>query len=227
MKELFNSSELYVSYPKTNDPIELSTFSTRDSNTRTVSLLTSWCLQAGLIEPVNLPNEQNTLAHLFYRDIVNAKRLTIREFKVTPFVKEYFSSNPYVSNTLSYPNLNKNVGSLSEHIRNVTQEYNSIILNRRFAIIYMINSFNEKISFNKFVKLFEKYYAFFFLPSSDVRNILQSELSICSLAGLLLNIDFANGDIIIKNLSNVNNDILSTGAPVEIVELANKMVTEL
>src|SRR5690554_2130603 len=72
MKELFNSSELYVSYPKTNDPIELSTFSTRDSNTRTVSLLTSWCLQAGLIEPVNLPNEQNTLAHLFYRDIVNA-----------------------------------------------------------------------------------------------------------------------------------------------------------
>ena len=86
----------------------------KDSNTRTVSLLTSWCIQAGLIEPENNRNENESLPHIFYRDYINAKRLTIRKFILTSFAKEYLEGDPYIENPLSYNNLNKNVGSLRE-----------------------------------------------------------------------------------------------------------------
>ena len=227
----FNSSKLYVSYPMTNDPIELSTFSTKDSNTRTVSLLTSWCLQAGLIEPIKKENKNNELPHLFYRDIVNGKRLTIRKFKVTSYVKDYFLKQPYIENPLSYANLNKNVGSLrernSEDIRNITQQYNSIILNRRFAIVYILNNIKNVITFKELTLLFKKYYDNFFLPNSNIEDILQSEMSICQLSGLLLSYKVENENLYIDRCSSINNEVISFEAPSEIIELVVKMVEEL
>jgi len=229
--ENFNSSRLYVSYPITDDPIELSTFSTKDSNTRTVSLLTSWCIQAGLIEPENNRNENESLPHIFYRDYINAKRLTIRKFILTSFAKEYLEGDPYIENPLSYNNLNKNVGSLrernSESIRNTTQQYNSIILNRRFAIIYILNNNDKEISFDDLISLFNKYYEDFFLPNSKVEEILQSELAICLLTGLLLKYKEVNNKLYIQRCSKVNNEALMFEAPSEIIELAEKMVKEL
>ncbi len=229
--ESFNSSKLYVSYPITNDPIELSTSSTKDSNTRTVSLLTSWCIQAGLIEPKNNRNQNEVLPHIYYRDTINAKRLTIRKFKLTSFAKEYLGRVPYVENPLSYINLNKNVGSLrernSEDIRNVTQQYNSIILNRRFAIIYILNNSDGEVPFDNLISLFNKYYKEFFLPNSKVEEILQSELAICLLAGLLLKYKEVNNRLYIERCSKVNNEVLMFEAPSKIIKLSEKMVEEL
>lgn len=229
--ETFDSSKIYASYPSSNDPINLSTSSTSDSNTRTVSLLTSWCLQAGLIEPSASPNKDGISPHIFYRNIINAARLTIRNFRVTTFAHEYLSSSPYVINPLSYPNLNKNVGSLrernSQHIRNITQRYNPIILNRRFAIIFIINNSDKEINFNTLVALFKSHYDSFFLPNSNVRIILQSELAICTLVGLLLNVETVNNDIIIKKYTSINNDILATDAPKDLIETTESMIKKL
>ena len=229
--ESFDSSKLYVSYPLTDEPIELSTHSTKDSNTRTVSMLTSWCLQAGLIEPVNRPNKDGILPHVFYRETINAKRLTIRKYKLTQFAKDYLEENPYIENPLSYENLNKNVGSLrernSEDIRNITQQYNHMILNRRFAIIYVLNNVDKDICFTDLIKVFKKYYEEFFLPNSKIEDIIQSELGICSLVGLLLNYKTTKCGINIEKITKINNDVLSFEAPTEIVKLSKQMVEEL
>ena len=115
----------------------------------------------------------------------------------------------------------------SEAIRNITQQYNSIILNRRFAIIYILNNVDGGVSFDDLVNLFNKYNKNFFLPNSKLEDILQSELSICSLSGLLLNYEVVNDKLYIVRHSKISNEVLSFEAPSEILELTEKMVKEL
>ena len=227
---IFNSSDLYVSYPITEEPIELSTSSTKDSNTRTVSMLVSWCLQAGLIEPEKNRNKNNELPQIYYRKIINNKRLSCRKFILTDFAINYINSNPYVENPLCYEALNKNVGSLRENnstdIRNITLQYNSIVLNRRFALIYILNYaklHSINISFEKLHDILTQYNETFFLPNSDTWDILQSELNICPLAGLMIIVSEDKINI----LNNVNTEILSSNAPSDIVDLCKEIVKKI
>ena len=226
--ESFEFSKLFISYPLTEEPMELSTYSTKDSNTRTVSMLTSWCIQGGLITPLAVEGEGNQLPHLAYRNIINEKRLTTRKFTITSYAKNYIENVPYVDNPLSYKNLNKNVGSLREknsaNIRNRTQEFNSIILNRRFAILYVLNNINNSILFSNLIALFKRHCNVFFLPNSNIESVLQSELGICKLSGLILKYNMIDNDLCIKRCSNINNEIISFEAPEGIIQLAVDMV---
>lgn len=226
----FNSSSLYISYPITDDPIDLSIGSTKDSNTRTVSMLVSWALTAGLIEPTNLRNTNNVLPQLFYRELINHKSLRVRRFALTQAALTHISCGKLVENPLSYNALNKNVGSLrernSEEIRELTLRYNHIVLNRRFALIYLLNNaYNSstEVSLQSIHNVLLKYSNEFFLPNSNTLDIIQTEINICPLAGLMINVSPSS----IKVLNPINLDILSAEAPADIIKICKEMIVKL
>lgn len=226
----FRSAEIYMSYPETDDPIPLSSSSTKDSNTWTVSMILSWCIAAGLIEPENDRNINNELPHLYYRGLLNKKNLSVRKFVLTDFAKNYLNSNPYVENPLSYSNLNKNVGSLRERnskdIRELTIKYNHIVLKRRYALVYILNQAKDNhinLSFEDLNRIFSNHYDKFFLPNSDTWDILQSEINICPLAGLMIRLSPNSIDV----LNTVNVNILSDGVSSDLTETINLMMGEL
>lgn len=226
----FNKSKIYVGYPMTDEPIEISSYSTKDSNSRTLSLLTSWCIYGGLIEPNDNRNYNNILPQIYYREILNKKTLPYKKFILTEYAKNYLESEPFIDNPLSYNSLNKNVGSLrernSETLRVNTLKYNPIILNRRFALIYILNlskCYNKDVSLIKLLNIFKCYEQDFFLPNSNIQDVLQSELKICQLAGLMINVTQQN----ITILNSVNLKKLSENVPNNIIDTCNKMVEML
>ena len=229
---IFNSSRIYLGYPNTSDPLNLSTGSTRDSNTRTVSKILSWCISTGLIEPTNNPNTEQILPQLYYRELVNASKLSQRSYKLTKYSLEYINSNPKVDNPLSYKHLNKNVGSIRENgsktIRDLTIKYNNIILNRRFLLIYALNKASElkkDLSFEKLIIAMEKYYDNFFLPESDTFTIMQSEAAIATIAGIPFKINDESLSLVPQ--STINESTLISGAPDDILNIANIIVGEI
>ena len=229
---VFNSSKIYLGYPNTSDPLNLSTGSTRDSNTRTVSKILSWCVSTGLIEPTNNPNSKQILPQLYYREFVNATRLSQRSYKLTQYSLDYITSKPTVANPLSYKHLNKNVGSIRENgskeIRDLTMKYNNIILNRRFMLLYALNEasqLNKDLSLEKLIISMEKYYNHFFLPQSDTFNIMQSEANIATIAGIPFNVDEQSLSLTPKSI--INKEVLVYDAPDEITNIANSIVGEI
>ncbi len=228
----FDSSRIYLGYPNTSDPLNLSTGSTRDSNTRTVSKIISWCISTGLIEPTNNPNTDQVLPQLYYRELVNAPRLSQRSYKLTQYSLEYITSNPRVDNPLSYKHLNKNVGSIRENgsktIRDLTIKYNDIILNRRFMLLYALNKASQlkkDLSLEKLITAMEKYYDNFFLPESDIFNIMQSEADIAAIAGIPFKFNEESLSLIPQ--STINEEILISDAPDEILNIANIIVGDI
>lgn len=222
----FNSSKIYLSYPITEDPEELSADSTKDSNTRTVSKIVSWCVTAGLIEPIGVEHAQDTLPQLKYRSFVNAPQLRARSFNLTPLYKDVFKEKLFIANPLSYMHLNKNVGSIrergSEDIRKRTMKNNDKILNRRFIFIYVLNKLsmnNSRMKFSKFINALIDYEGMLFLHGSDINMIMQTEAAIADICGIPFSI---SGDTLIPK-TKLNEEVLIQGAPDKIIDAANKI----
>lgn len=227
----FNSSTIYLGYPDSDDPEELSSNSTRDSNTRTVSKIVSWCVTAGLIEPIqDFVESSNQLPQVKYKNFVNASILRVRLFKKTAIADDFFNIKHFVSHPLSYQHLNKNVGSIrergSEDIRLRTLINNDKVLNRRFVFVYVLNEMsklNRTLNFNDFVKTLLPYENTMFLPNSDITSIMQTEANIASICGIPF--DIYEDELIPKTI--IDEHALSSSAPNEIIQIANRIVKSL
>ncbi|MBV5335383.1 MAG: hypothetical protein JZU49_06215 [Sulfuricurvum sp.] len=224
-----DTSRLFVSYPNTDDPEELSSGSTADSNTRTVSKLVSWGLVGGFLEPSQEPNVNGSLAHVFYRGILNEHRMTYRKFVLTNFAISKLNSKLYIANPLSYSHLNKNVASLRERgmdeLRNRTMLNNHKVLNRRFVLVYVLNELSKlgkTLNFDIFCKSLFEQYDLFFLENSIVREIMESEADILDLCGLPFSVV---GDQWIPK-TTISKDILIQGAPDQIIRSAERVLRD-
>lgn len=230
-KDPFNSSSIYLGYPDTDDPEELSSNSTRDSNTRTVSRIVSWCVTAGLIEPFEVESDdKSSFPQIKYRNFLNAPQLRVRLYNKTGLANSLFGMKRFVENPLSYKHLNKNVGSIRERgsadIRNRTLINNDKVLNRRFVFVYVLNKLsqlNRNLDFNKFIESLSMYESEMFLPGSDISYIMQTEVEIADICGIPFDID---GEMLIPK-TTINEDVLIQGAPKDIIIAANKVLEVL
>ena len=242
LDDIFSYSGIYLSYPQTKENVEfpdekgdkvciaISTDSQRDSNTRTMSRIIGWCVAVGLLEPQINDDNNKKIAHLHYRDFLNAKELTIRRFKKTALCKNIFNDKFFVSNPLSYNRLHKDVKSLRENggetLRRATMAYNQKILNRRFVFVSALNYFSKKnkpLNFEKFIGIMQKYGNYFFSEGNPPWEIMASESEIAGIAG----IPFREKNGLLFVLTTINDKILQEDAPVEIINLAGKIVEEL
>jgi len=245
LPDTFSYSGLYLSYPKTDeivpytDPhghisyISISTDSQRDSNTRTMSRLIGWCVAVGLLEPKGVAGDaSSSLAHIKYREFLNAGELTIRTFKKTALCKSVFDTVRYVANPLSYKRLHKNVGSLRENggedLRRATMEYNENIINRRFVFVYALNhcaKAGRALDFQHLVDIMSqpKYARKFFSPGNDGYDIMSAEAEIADISG----IPFEDNDGMLNPLTSINENVLKEEAPTSAVRLAESIVAEL
>lgn len=79
------------------------------------------------------------------------------------------------------------------------------------------------LSFEDLNRIFSNHYDKFFLPNSDTWDILQSEINICPLAGLMIRLSPNSIDV----LNTVNVNILSDGVSSDLTETINLMMGEL
>ena len=235
----FSTNDIYLSYPKTREygeyvdeqgqkkVINLSSDSQQDSNTRTVTRVIAWCITVGLIVPVIENYIDIQLPQLAYRQFSNKPELTVRFFKKTELCNSLFKTKFFVNNPLAYSRLHKNVGSLRENggkaLREITLKFNSLILNRRFTIVYILNKYSikdKKVAFSKLVSAMEQYKNFYFPPGNSAMDIMQSEIEIADIAGIPFDVD---GDYLIP-LTRINENVLCDKVDKKLLDLVNNVI---
>lgn len=245
---IVNLNDIFIGYPNTKEnvkldngneyiteerteyiTVELSEGSQKDSVTRTRSKLVSLGVSTGLILPPN-SDENNEPSYLQNRDFINKKKLSIRKVKITKKMLEILSRKLYVEHPLSYNHLVKEGKSLRENgiqiIREATLNYESIIKQRRFVIVDLLNRASKINSLIDLMSLFNamsEYKSQIFVEKDDSKHlsILHSELDIANLAGIPFNILTDNGKILLKPLTEINEKELRKEAPEEAIKLAN------
>lgn len=239
----FDYKGIYLSYPQTEEKVLyrnakgekvevfLSTGSERDSNTRTVSRLLTWCVTAGFIEPLKTTVRDSDLPQIKYYDFMNSKQLTVRKFTKTELLKSLFQTKPYVNNPLSYSRLHKSVKSLREKggetLREATMQYDENILDRRFVFIYTLNHFsklNKSMDFEEFVNVMGKYSTHFFSNNQNALEIMGTEINIADLAGIPFDI---TEDRYLSPKTTINEAVLIEDAPKETIELAKAIIQDM
>ena len=239
----FSYQGLYLSYPHTSetvlytDPngvesyINISTDSQRDSNTRTMSRLISWCVAVGLIEPKGVTGTSSDIAHIKYQDFLNKAELTVRSFKKTALCKSLFDHKLEVANPLSYSRLHKNAASMRENggedLRNATLQNQRKILDRRYVFVYALNYYskmNKTLDFEKLIQVMEKHSDAFFVPGNDARSIMESECEIGDIAGIPFVVEH---DTHFRAKTTIDEKVLNEDAPTDSIELAKKIIEEM
>jgi hypothetical protein len=230
--ERFTSASVQVGYPNSGDKIEyqnkiipISVGSQKDSNVRTRSVLLSWAINAGFIEPEILVNRDKLAPHIFYRDYLLRDKRTDQMYRTTDKISEFFSGRHTIERPLDYEHLIKNVKALREKgqeiIRNETMKVSSIIRNRRFAILYFMNKAftnSSGLEFENLYKFMKNYEELFVIKQSDFKSILARELNICFSAG----IPFEAMGKILKPLNGIDEKELLKNAPDDLIEVLLK-----
>lgn len=243
LPDTFSYSGVYISYPQTYEVvrytsdgnedmiISISTDSQRDSNTRTMTRLLNWCVTVGLLEPVGVSGGDSKIAHLKYRDFINAEELTIRNFKKTKILKSLFANKIYVANPLAYKRLHKNVASLRENggedLRTATLKYNDNILNRRFVFVYALNHFSKKdlpLNFKLLIETMNVYKDKFVTEMNDLADIMETEREIAYIAGIPF---IENDNAMLYAQTTINEDVLTEEIPNDILDIAKKIVKDI
>jgi hypothetical protein len=229
----FSTKGIYIGYPNTNEIISskeglvsLTTDSTKDSNTRTVTRLISWCISTGIIAPENTVSSTEELPQLKYRDVVNRDELQIYKFQKTPLYYSITQKKYCVNNPLSYERLHKNVGSIRERgsdvVRKATLANIDKILNRRFIIVSILNKISERnktIKLNELVNLMLPYTNIWLATTSNPSDIIESELNIADVCGIPFHYDHSSQ--VIRPLTTINLHVLSNGAPEYVIDIVH------
>ena len=226
-KGFFDSQELEVGYPSTNEKVKynnhaitISSGSQSDSNTRTRSCLLAWGISAGFFAPTHLANINPNNAHIETEDYVLQDSRNSRKFRIIK-LPEIFDSAFITNRTLDYKNLTKNEKALRENnqeeIREATMQASYKINNRRFLILYLINkSFlqNKTIKLKDIVSALMGRKDLYVINEDETTRIVEIELKICNSAGLIFEKEMDS----IKPLNGINQTELQLGLPIEVME---------
>lgn len=227
----FNVKELTVGYPSPSEYaehkgkiVEISNGSKTDSNTRTKSCLLAWLTTAGYIRPARLKPDPTYLPHLAYRSYINSAQRNEQLYEIVELPEIIETRRP-----LDYDNLTKLNTGLRERgmatVREATLSYESIIKNRRFAIIYLLNKAFEEHKMLPFRLLFELFKAHpdtFIVSENGLIEIIEEEIEIAYMAGIPYAkvFDPRNSDeIFLKPIQGINMKEASVGAPESLIKI--------
>jgi len=197
-KNNINRSEVELGYPVTNERIEidgkfvtLSTGSQQDTITRTRSVLFIWATTGGFVLPsgINKPHHES-IWHLQTLDYIKSKRWSKHSFDVL-FPDSLFDTKRVVKQPLFYDAMTKSTKALRERNqdvqRSLTLKFETVIKNRRFAIVYALSKMselNKSLELTKFIKELKEYPDLFVVDTSNFDIIIEKELEIAKICGI-------------------------------------------
>lgn len=237
--ENFESTSLKVGYPDTGETmvkegktIIISSGSQKDSNTRTKSTLLAWAVTVGFIAPYSLQTKvkektSQTDTHEYMLRSVRNER---------SYVKKYLPDGIFLGNfiterPLDYNNLLKNIGALREHgqavSRSETLRCRDIILNRRFALAYLLNKafFNKcGLDFSKMSHFLKKQASFFVVNKDNFENVMKLD----SFSAYMVGIPFKRRkNHVLYPVTGLNEKILCLNAPSKVINFLDNIVKEV
>lgn len=227
----FNAKELVVGYPSPSEyaeykgkTVEISNGSKADSNTRTKSCLLAWLTTAGYIRPARLKPDPSYSPHLAYRSYINREHRNEQLYEIVELPEIISTRRP-----LDYDNLTKLNTGLRERgmaeVREATLSYESVIKNRRFAIIYLLNKAYKEhkyLPFRMLIDLFKEYPDIFIVSENGLVEIIEEEIEIAYMAGIPYAkvFDPRNSDeIFLKPIQGINMEEASVGAPETLLKI--------
>lgn len=237
-KSVFNTSDISVGYPTTNESIivdgiriKISTGSQKDSNVRSKSTILAWLTACGFIIPNSLlvPIKNLQLIHMLTLPYIMSKNRSLREYKVVNLPTYIFHNEFKVKKPLEYKNFTKNTGALRENgqkaSREATLKFENVIRNRRLALVYLLNiAYMKKKSINitKLINFLKVKPELFVINKEDFFKVMEIETSFAYVCGIPFNIKKGNS---LRPLVSVNNKILCKDAPVEVIDYLNKFAS--
>ncbi|MBP8994176.1 MAG: hypothetical protein KBG30_10270 [Bacteroidales bacterium] len=235
-KDIFDTSEINVGYPKANEKllyngsfVTISSGSEDDSNTRTKSCILAWATTAGFIYPTPLIGDLDTSnPHISSSDYILRSSRNLRKYKVLEIPKDIFSGEFITEKPFDYKNLTKNIGALRENnqqsIRELTLQVEPKIQNRRFAVLYILNkAFNQKkeVSLKTLVSFMLEHEDYFVIEKEKMYQTMCEEINIATISGLLFEI---KENDIIHPLTGINIIELSMNAPSQLVNILDRFI---
>ena len=224
----FSAKDISVGYPSPIEyafhkgkVVEISTGSKNDSNSRTKSCLLAWITTAGYIRPARLKTDATDLRHMAYRSYINCAQRNEQLYELIelPDVK-------VIQKPLNYENLTKMNTGLRERgmaaVREATMSYESIIKNRRFAIIYLLNRAyqeHKELPFSLLINLFNQYPEKFIVSDKGLAETIEEEIEIAYMAGIPYTHVYSGDELRLKPLQSVNMEEASKGAPEDLIEI--------
>ena len=230
-------SDIKLGYPNTIDKVFikkqlviLSTGSQIDTIRRTRSTLFIWAISGGFALPDKMPIPKNKKQwHMEVIPYIQEKKWSATKFK-TFLNTNLFSPKPIVDNPLTYLSMTKSTRSLRERnqelVRNTSLQFESIIKNRRFAIVYLLAKASEnekKVNLTELINHLKIYPDLFVINTNDFDNVISTELEIAQVAG----IPYEYNNNILKPLTKVNIVKLSIGAPSPLISTLDNIYPKI
>jgi len=229
----FSVSELAVGYPSPveyviyNDHlVKISSGSKQDSNIRTRSCLLAWLTTAGYIKPAGIKPDVLYPPQVAYRSYINKTHRAKQFYIIVEIPPSTETKRP-----LDYINLTKLNTGLRERgmaeEREATIEYEPIIKNRRFAIIFLLNKAyrqNKLLPFDMLTALFEKYPDLFIVSENRLDDVIVEEIEIAPIAGIpytKVSKPSNPNKLYLKPEQGINMNEASKGAPDDLIRLLN------
>ncbi len=235
-KGVFKRSGIFIGYPQTGEVITiggeripLSVGSRADSVTRTRSTLAAWAMTAGYLWPKGVPQPKNKkLWHVEVLPVLQGKWPWSSFELLVP--ADFLKKAPLVSRPLDYTAMTKSTKALRERgqsgIRSATMGVESLVKNRRFAIVYVLASasvLGKSVNISTLIAQLGKYPKLFVVEKKDFRHVLLQELPIAHTAGVPY---FQQGDRLTP-LAVCSPDAVSKGAPTEVVTAIKGMLSSV
>lgn len=222
----FNSNEIEIGYPTTNEiveyngsTVELSTGSTTDSITRSRSCALAWLTTAGYIKPANIKPAKSQWAHIAFRDYINREHRMEQIYEIVKFPIFDATEIP-----LSYNNLTKLNSALRENgqslVREATMMFEERIKNRRFAILYLLNlAFDNdaEISIDDIMSVMRSKPSTYIVSDDNLEETINNEIEIAYMAGIPYSIHYRGTTCYLHPLKGLNVAELAVGAPQEVI----------
>ena len=233
-KDVFDTSEINVGYPKANERIlyngsmvTISSGSEDDSNTRTKSCILAWATTAGFIYPLPLiATLDKNRPHISSSEYILQSSRNLRKYKVIEIPNHIFSGSFITERPFDYKNLTKNIGALRENnqqdIREITMRMEPKIQNRRFAVLYCLNkAFINKnyLSLKSLVDFMLKHEDIFIIERSKTYETMCEEINIALISGIPFTIK--DNDKLYP-LTGINSSELTVNAPSALIETLNE-----
>lgn len=229
--DTFNVGEINVGYPSPTEfveyngsMVELSVGSTQDSNTRTKSCILAWLTQGGYIKPVNYKPSDSPYPHIAYRDYINSEHRMGQVYEIIEFPNTEITDRP-----LNYDNLTKMNFCLRENgqsvVREATMYYETIIKNRRFAILFLLNlafQNNTAVALSDIIDVMKEDKGKFVVSEEDLEETISTEIEIAFMAGIPYVGRYMNGKLYLQPIKGLNLRELEVGAPQDVINFLNQ-----
>ena len=145
--------------------------------------------------------------------------------------KNFFNNKIVVNKPLSYLAMTKSTKSLrekhQEDIRSLSLQYENIIKNRRFAVVYLLakcSKQDKNLNFERTINELKKFPKLFVIDLEEFDRIMYVELNITSVSGLPYKLGEKK---LLQPLTYINMNELCKGAPNSLIQTLDDIYPKL